>query len=67
VLAGGIAEYEADSIQIRTDPILAHSMAENNDANMVNHDVKLPITDNDRSKSAVWLWNIAPIPDEVGA
>ncbi|CAG8108176.1 unnamed protein product [Penicillium nalgiovense] len=31
----------------RTDPILAHSMAENNDAKMENHDVKLPITNND--------------------
>jgi hypothetical protein len=33
----------------RTDPIFAHSMAENNDVKMENHHVKLPITNNDRT------------------
>jgi hypothetical protein len=33
----------------RTDPIFAHSMAENNDVKMEKYDVKLPITNNDRT------------------
>jgi hypothetical protein len=35
--------------KIRTDPILAYSMAENNDVKIEDHDVKLPITNNDRT------------------